>query len=272
MSFAPAPALWAGGPAPGAFYPSRQAQQSSNTGLFEQQHTPGKQPMAGDDPRKQTLNPIVMGTSVLGIKFDGGVAIAADTLGSYGSLARFRNVSRLLKVGGQTVVGGAGDIADFHFIRDLLNTLEVEYREAEDDHPITPEAVHTYLTRVLYNRRSQLNPLWNTVLVAGLYDGQPYLGYTDKLGVAYQETAIACGYGAYIALPLLREAADKGETMTKERAVALLQDCLKVLWYRDARSLNRYEIATVTAEGVDISAPQSADSDWSIASMVRGYE
>ena len=43
-------------------------------------------------------NPMVTGTSVLGVKFTGGVVIAADMLGSYGSLARFRNVSRLMKV------------------------------------------------------------------------------------------------------------------------------------------------------------------------------
>lgn len=46
----------------------------------------------------QNRNPMVTGTSVLGVKFNGGVLIAADMLGSYGSLARFRNISRLMKV------------------------------------------------------------------------------------------------------------------------------------------------------------------------------
>ena len=41
---------------------------------------------------------MVTGTSVIGVKFTGGVVIAADMLGSYGSLARFRNISRLMKV------------------------------------------------------------------------------------------------------------------------------------------------------------------------------
>lgn len=208
----------------------------------------------------------------MGIKFDGGVAIAADTLGSYGSLARFREVSRMCKVGDMSVVGGAGDLSDFAHVRDLLNTLEIENREQQDEHAITPKAVHTYLTRVLYNRRSRFNPLWNTVIVAGLHDGEPYLGYTDKIGVAYTETAVACGYGSYIALPLLREVVDRGETLTRDAAVALLQRCIQVLWYRDGRSINRFEIATVTADGVDISEPQTSESDWSIASMVRGYE
>lgn len=49
---------------------------------------------------------MVTGTSVLGVKFNGGVIIAADMLGSYGSLARFRNISRLMKVTQRPHVGG----------------------------------------------------------------------------------------------------------------------------------------------------------------------
>ena len=32
------------------------------------------------------------------MKYDGGVVIAADTLGSYGSMARFPDLQRILKV------------------------------------------------------------------------------------------------------------------------------------------------------------------------------
>lgn len=63
---------------------------------------------------------MVTGTSVLGVKFDGGVVIAADTLGSYGSLARYRSVSRLLRVNGTTVLGTGGDYADFQFIKAII--------------------------------------------------------------------------------------------------------------------------------------------------------
>eukprot|EP01147_Barroeca_monosierra_P006495 gene6495-9368_t len=274
MSFAPAPPLWAYGPTPGAFYttPTVGMPSSSRTAFGQFPSFPSQSQIEDSqstDTRQRTLNPIVTGTSVLGIKFEGGVAIAADTLGSYGSLARFRNVSRLVKVGDATVVGGSGDIADFNMIRDYLNTLEIENREAQDGHEITPQAVHSYLTRVMYNRRSKFDPLWNTVLVGGMKKGVPYLAYTDKLGVAYEEQAISCGYGSYIALPLMREVIEKGEKLTKDDAVNLLQKCLQVLWYRDARSLNRYEIATITSDGVKVSQPQAAPSDWSIASMVR---
>ena len=45
--------------------------------------------------KSHTLAPMVTGSAVIGVKYDGGVLIAADTLGSYGSMAKIRNVSRL---------------------------------------------------------------------------------------------------------------------------------------------------------------------------------
>lgn len=38
---------------------------------------------AGDMPVAHTQNPIVTGTSVIGVKYDKGVIIAADNLGKY---------------------------------------------------------------------------------------------------------------------------------------------------------------------------------------------
>ena len=61
-----------------------------------------------------------MGTSVLAFQFNGGVIIAADMLGSYGSLARFRNCERLLKVNDSTLIGAAGDFADFQFLSNVI--------------------------------------------------------------------------------------------------------------------------------------------------------
>ena len=63
---------------------------------------------------------MVTGTSVLGVKFNGGVAIAADMLGSYGSMARYRNCSRVLKVNDSTILGAGGDYADFQHLKSII--------------------------------------------------------------------------------------------------------------------------------------------------------
>ena len=122
------------------------------------------------DAKKHTLTPITTGTSVLGVKYKGGVMIAADCLGSYGSLARFRSLTRIYKVNDQCVVAGSGDYADFQYIMDMLKELQMEYEIAHDGHKLTPKAVHSFLTRILYNRRSNMNPLWNQLVIAGVDD------------------------------------------------------------------------------------------------------
>ena len=48
-----------------------------------------------------------------------------------------------------------------------------------------------------------------------------------------------------MAQPLLRVALKKNPTLTAHTAEKLLMKCLEVLYYRDARSLRRYELATV---------------------------
>ncbi|XP_069796295.1 proteasome subunit beta type-4 [Narcine bancroftii] len=243
--------MWASGPSPGRFY-----------------SVPG----AAAGPIKRTMNPIVTGTSVLGVKFDGGVILAADMLGSYGSLARFRNISRLMKVNDTTVLGASGDYADYQHLKQVIEQMMIDEELLGDGHSYSPKAIHSWLTRVMYNRRCKLNPFWNTVIIGGMNNGESFLGYVDKLGVAYEASTVATGFGAYLAQPLMREVAESQALISKDEARLLIERCLKVLYYRDARSYNRYQLATVTAAGVEIEGPLSADTNWEIAHMISGFE
>jgi hypothetical protein len=45
-----------------------------------------------------------------------------------------------------------------------------------------------------------MNPLWNSVVVGGIQDGKPFLGFVDKIGVAYQDDVIATGFGTHLAI------------------------------------------------------------------------
>lgn len=63
------------------------------------------------------------GTSVIAIKYVDGVMLAADTLGSYGSLTRFTDLERLYKTGENTIVGAGGEYSDFQYIKELLEEL-----------------------------------------------------------------------------------------------------------------------------------------------------
>ncbi|XP_064596250.1 proteasome subunit beta type-4-like [Liolophura sinensis] len=247
--------FWSCGPKPGAFY-----------------SCPGSTTAPKHEARKRTLYPSVTGTSVLGITFKGGVMIAADMLGSYGSLARYRDCSRVMKVNDTTVLGAGGDYADYQYIKSVIEQRVIDEECLDDGFTYTPATLFSWLTRVMYSRRSNFNPLWNSLVVAGLEDKKPFLGYIDKIGTAYEADTVATGYGAYIAQPLLREAQSKTPQMTQDQASQLLDRCLKVLYYRDARSLNKYQVAIVTKDGVEIKGPLSSDANWEIAHLVSGFE
>lgn len=64
--------------------------------------------------------PVTTATSIVALKFDGGVVMAGDILGSYGSLARFRNCPRLMKVNDNIIMGAGGDYGDFQYLKDLI--------------------------------------------------------------------------------------------------------------------------------------------------------
>ena len=108
-------------------------------------------------------------------------------------------------------------------------------------------------------------------LVAGMggEDGtEPFLGSVDKIGTAYTDDTLATGFGSYLALPIMRERwrpdLEEGE------ARALLEDCLRVLFYRDCRAYNRVQIAKVTRDGgVLVSDPYEIDTKWDSASFVE---
>lgn len=112
--------------------------------------------------------PVSTGTSVIGVAFDKGVIIAADQLASYGSMARFRNVQRVGRVNDKTVIGCGGDYADYQYMMQYIEQRAIEEASFEDGHQMSPAQLHTWLTRIQYNKRSKFDPLWCSWLVGGL--------------------------------------------------------------------------------------------------------
>ncbi len=95
--------------------------------------------------KKHTTQPIVTGTTVLGIRYNNGIMLASDTLASYGSLARYKDMRRLHKVGEKTIIGASGKYY-IHFIF-LLSFI------SKSNHIIT----FNYLTYFQYRRNERFS-------------------------------------------------------------------------------------------------------------------
>lgn len=57
-----------------------------------------------------------------------------------------------------------------------LNTAQfsqvMEEQLIDDDAKLTAPEIHSYLTRIMYQRRNKMDPFWNTIIVAGVKDGK----------------------------------------------------------------------------------------------------
>lgn len=138
---------------------------------------------------------------MLALKFKDGIMMSADTLASYGSLARFKDIQRLKPVGEFTVVGAGGDMSDFQYLEKTLEsavyvparthlrsstrhisshshrfcTLRINESNTSDGHSLGPKEIYSYLSNIMYARRSKMNPIWNTLLVGGVRNGERYV-------------------------------------------------------------------------------------------------
>lgn len=237
------------------------------------------------------------GTSVIALKFKGGVVMAADNLASYGSLARFTDTHRLRQFGKQAVVGFSGDVSDMQFLDRHLNNLEIQesyshegdeqpededdddedYEEEKKNKGLNAANLHTYLGKLFYGRRNKFDPLWNQVLVAGFDNNDDvFLACVDLRGTTYSAPSLATGYGAALAQPIMRRVAETEEQaaeLTQEQAIEVIKECMKVLYYRDARSLDTYSLAIVTKGGdVKVSTNEKLEKQsWAFAERIRGY-
>ena len=177
-----------------------------------------------------------------------------------------------------SIIGFGGDVSDMQYLDRLLSSLDIrENHYTSPGHTLNAKNLHTYLGKIMYKRRSDFNPLWNNLLVAGLdEDERPFLSFVDLLGTTYSSPTLATGFGAHLAQPLLRNLMpndeESVESVSQEQAVDAVKECMKVLFYRDARSLDRYSIAVVTSKGVEIRQDEKLQGQsWKFAEMIRGY-
>lgn len=184
---------------------------------------------------------------LLSLSFHSPLPKPKSKKGSYGSTKRYKSFPRLFKANETTLVGAGGELSDFQYLQDLLDELSADDFCADDGLRRSPAAFCSYLTRVLYNRRSKFDPLWNSLVVAGVDQangGKPFLGAVSMLGVKYEDGHVATGFGAHLARPLFRER--HSPDMSRADAEALMREALAVCYYRDKQSINKFQIATVT--------------------------
>ncbi|PON69663.1 Proteasome B-type subunit [Trema orientale] len=209
---------------------------------------------------QRTQYPYVTGTSVVALKYKDGILMASDMGASYGSTLRYKSVERIKPIGKHSLLGASGELSDFQELLHYLDELILYDNMWDDGNSLGPKEVHNYLTRVMYNRRNKFNPLWNSLILGGVKNGQKYLGTVNMIGVHFEDDHVATGFGNHLARPILREEWHKD--LSFEDGVKILEKCMRVLLYRDRSAVNKLQIAKITEEGVTISQPYALKTFW----------
>jgi 20S proteasome subunit beta 7 len=119
----------------------------------------------------------------------------------------------------------------------------------------------------MYHRRTKLNPLLASVVVAGIENGEPYvdlffirsslvysrsvnrfLGRVNDKGSAYKEFLIMTGIANHLAQGWIRTILENSNSLNKEQAEQLMDRVIKQLYYRDCRGFARVSVVNISID------------------------
>jgi len=260
-------------------------------------HLKRAEKLAKANPRADSsMLPLVTGGISIGFRCKDGVVLASDTMLLQGSHKAHIDMRRLHKVNDNIVISVDGEYASFQELQFIMAELVEERSRLDppDTHRILPQEAFHFLETFMYNRRCKMQPFWNTILI-GAYDvpsgfehppwmahtrkPEPFLGFVDMHGTTMEDHILATGIGNYFALPLMRAVTEEVENLrenkfpkvlTVEEAVEAAKDVMRVLSLRVNTCSDRIQIAKVTEDGVEISAPFTVTSRWDFTWMHRG--
>lgn len=129
---------------------------------------------------------------------------------------------------------------------------------------MAPRDYFNFISNHNYGRRMKMNPLWCTTVLAGTdkQTGELFLGMTDLYGTKVEGNFILTGLSAHYCQVLMQNA--WREDLTEAEAKSVLEDCMKVMFYRDKKSLDNIQMSTVTAAGITMHEPYRIDTVWDL--------
>ncbi len=218
------------------------------------------------EPIGHTQVAVNIGTSVFGLRYKDGVMLAADTQVSYGSMKKSKKATRMAELSSESAIACSGEMADFQELMRLFREKR-EADEIENDGVIflRPRDYFNYLSRVNYQRRMKMDPYWNGCIVGGVRkdSGEPFLGMVDLYGTKIEDNFLITGLGAHYCQVLM--ANNWRADMSEDEARKLIEDCMRVMFYRDKKATDEIQICKVTkAHGVEIEAPYRISSEWQL--------
>jgi len=184
--------------------------------------------------------------TALGLKFKGGVVLAADRRVSYGTFVLSRAARKVFPVNDRVGVAFAGVPADMQELYDSL-VYNVRIFEMDEGRRATPVNVARLLSILLYSGRFTRFFLAE-VVVGGLSPEGPKIVSIDAAGGMLEDDFAAEGTGAQLATGILEREFKKD--MSESEAVELAKRAMMAAIERDAMSGDGIDVLVISERGV----------------------
>ena len=183
--------------------------------------------------------------TALGLRFDGGVVLAADRRVSYNGFILSKSAKKVFLINERVGVSTAGLPGDFQELVDILK-YNITMYELENGKKATPMNVAKLLSILLYQGRFS-GIYYAEVIVGGIDGSDPKIFVLDPAGGLMEESFVAVGTGAQIATGILERNFREG--MSEEEAVDLAERAMREAISRDALSGDGIDVLVITGEG-----------------------
>jgi len=168
-------------------------------------------------------------------------------------------------------MAASGDHADFQFICEATDEMVQEDKLAQDGCRFGPRQLWNCLSNFLYHRRSKMEPLLVSLVVAGWspVEQEPFLGVANSVGNRWEEEFASTGFGGRLGTPLLRGYCEATPRSQRTRAAALeiLEKSMAIAHLRDCKAGGVIQVTQIDANGVVIGKPYALPVNWDLELM-----
>ncbi|KAI5172813.1 20S proteasome subunit beta 7 [Pancytospora epiphaga] len=207
----------------------------------------------------------VASSTVIAFMYRDGIIMASDTAAFYGNLA-IQDITKIYKLNENCIVGFSGSVADIQY---LYKTITEEIRK--DTRPIDPQGIHKMIQRIVYSRRSELKLLRVSAVVCGIKkkndeifnntdEAGKFIGMVNGKGNFWFDSCVATGIASHLILPVLRER--HTVDLSKEEAIGLMEDCMRLLCYKDTKASNIVQFGFCTESESVINDTYVLGTNW----------
>lgn len=183
--------------------------------------------------------------TVVGLKYDGGIALASDSRATAEYLVRSKKVRKIFEIQdniGAAVSGSAGDA------QRLIDTMTSEsnlYRIRREK-PMPPKSLARLTANIFHSQR--LFPYIVSLILAGIGEDGAKLYFLDPAGGQLEEKKFAsAGTGSSVAYGVLEQNYEEG--LDDQDALELAAQSIQQAIERDAATGDSVIVAKVDGEG-----------------------